>query len=104
MAGRLTAMGEKCKDCSKPVTFIHYESGYDGVKGTVCSRCSEWYECLFSPKEHEHQYETLEARGGFIEICRKCGKPRPEVEKSDPKDDPLIRKLKEPSEDVQFDV
>ena len=31
-------------------------------------------------------------------------KPRPEVEKPDPKDDPLIRKLKEPSEDIQYDI
>jgi len=75
-------MSEKCKDCSRPVTFIHYESGYDGVRGTVCSHCSEWYENLFSPKDHKHVYVVLETRSGFIDICSKCGKSRLEVEKS----------------------
>lgn len=42
---------------------------------------------------------------GWIFWCSECGyESKLEREKPDPKDDPLIRKLKEPCEDVQYDI
>jgi predicted RNA-binding Zn-ribbon protein involved in translation (DUF1610 family) len=91
MAGRLTAMGESyptCPECGWEDTAGYFEA-HAGTE-IECESCGAIFVVTETRKVTEYECELK--------------KPRPEVEKSDPKDDPLIRKLKEPSEDVQFDV
>jgi DNA-directed RNA polymerase subunit RPC12/RpoP len=71
----------KCNDCSKPVVFVRGVSGYDRVDRTKCPQCCHHYGDCFVPKEHSHEYMVLEMRDGYVDVCWKCGKHRPEPPK-----------------------